>query len=96
MLEPADGGSVCEYKGGARYLSLRGGNVLAEQAAWYYPDPMPGYEVLADRIAVYPAAMDACEVDGEVVTPQEGGFYGGWITSRVTGPFKGSPGTMGW
>jgi len=28
--------------------------------------------------------------------PQPGGFYGGWITSRVVGPFKGGPGTTGW
>jgi hypothetical protein len=62
----------------------------------YYPEPLPVYEVLAGRVAVYPAPMDSCEVDGEIVTPQEGGFYGGWITSGVTGPFKGSPGTMGW
>ena len=27
---------------------------------------------------------------------QPGGFYGGWVTSRVVGPFKGDPGTMFW
>ena len=27
---------------------------------------------------------------------QEGDFYGGWITSRIVGPFKGAPGTQGW
>jgi hypothetical protein len=30
------------------------------------------------------------------VLPQAGGFYGGWITSNVSGPFKGGPGTNGW
>jgi len=25
-----------------------------------------------------------------------GGFYGGWITSRVAGPFEGAAGTRGW
>jgi hypothetical protein len=40
--------------------------------------------------------MDACWVDGEKVRAQEGGFYGGWITSEVVGPFKGGPGTSGW
>ena len=35
-------------------------------------------------------------VDGEVVIPQPGGFYGGWITSWIAGPFKGVPGSMGW
>jgi hypothetical protein len=42
------------------------------------------------------AQVDECRVDGEVVTPQPGGFYGGWITSSVTGPFKGIPGSLGW
>jgi hypothetical protein len=40
--------------------------------------------------------MDECEVAGEVVTAQAGDFYGGWITSKVVGPFKGEPGTLGW
>ena len=95
-LEPAEGSSYCEYKGGARYLSVRGGAAVAERAAWYYPTPSPGYEQLVDRVAVYPAPMDACEVDGERVTPQDGGFYGGWITAAITGPFKGGPGSAGW
>ena len=43
-----------------------------------------------------PARVDRCAVDGEAVVPQPGGFYGGWITGRVVGPFKGSPGTLGW
>lgn len=97
VLEPANGSSFCEFKGGARYLSVRAPDgSRAERAAWYYPTPNAGYEQLVDRVALYPAPMDACEVDGERVRPQAGGFYGGWITSRVTGPFKGEPGTMGW
>jgi hypothetical protein len=40
--------------------------------------------------------MDSCEVGGEPVMPQAGDFYGGWITSQIVGPFKGSPGTTGW
>ncbi len=96
VLEPSAGGSFCEFKGGARYLSIRAGEAVAEHAAWYYPTPSPGFEQLVDRVAVYAGPMDSCEVDGEIVTPQEGGFYGGWITSRVVGPFKGSAGTRGW
>ena len=91
-LSPADGTSFCEFKGVARYLSVGG----ADRAAWYYPEPSPGYEALAGRVAVYPGRMDSVTVDGEAVEPQAGGFYGGWITSRVTGPFKGEPGTSGW
>ena len=95
-LEPAAGRSFCEFKGAARYLSVRGGGTVAERAAWNYPTPSPGFEVLADRVAVYAGPMDACIVDGEPVVPQPGGFYGGWITSRIVGPFKGAPGTLGW
>lgn len=95
-LSPAPGTSLCEYKGVAHYLTVGAGGAIAERAAWFYPDPSPGYEVLADYVSLYPGAMDSCTVDGETVTPQAGGFYGGWITSRVTGPFKGEAGTHGW
>jgi uncharacterized protein (DUF427 family) len=95
-LSAAPGSSMCEYKGRAAYLNVQGGTVVAPRAAWTYPSPLPGYEALVDHIALYPAAMDSCEVDGERVVPQEGGFYGGWITSGVVGPFKGAPGTLGW
>ena len=95
-LDPAPGATVCEFKGAARYLTVRVGDAEAERAVWYYPQPLPGYEALAGRVAIYPGRMDRCEVAGEAVTPQPGGFYGGWITSRVVGPFKGGPGTLGW
>ena len=95
-LLPVDGASFCEFKGAARYLTVRGGTRDAVRAAWFYPSPSPGFEQLVDRVAVYPSAMDSCEVAGETVTPQAGDFYGGWITSRVVGPFKGEPGTLGW
>ena len=69
---------------------------LSRLGRWTYPRPTPGFEALVGHVAVMPAEMDECRVDDEVVTPQEGGFYGGWITSRVVGPFKGAPGTRGW
>ncbi|WP_322411585.1 DUF427 domain-containing protein [Microbacterium invictum] len=90
------GSSFCEFKGAARYLDVRGGGESRPAAAWNYPRPSGGYELLADRVAVYAQAMDRCTVDDELVTPQPGGFYGGWITSRVAGPFKGVAGSMGW
>ena len=95
-LDKAAGASFCEFKGAAKYVTLRGGSARAESAGWYYPNPSPGYELLTDRVAVYPSAMDSCEVNGEIVAAQAGDFYGGWITSRVVGPFKGEAGTMGW
>lgn len=95
-LEPAAGQSWCEFKGKASYLTVRGGDAVAQRAAWFYPQPAPGFDALVDTVAVYPGAMEQCTVDGEVVTAQDGDFYGGWITSKIVGPFKGAPGTAGW
>ena len=95
-LEPAPGSSYCEFKGMASYLTVVGGDRRAEGAGWTYEQPVPAYEALRRAVAVYPDRMDRVTVDGEVVRAQEGGFYGGWITSDVVGPFKGPPGTRGW
>jgi uncharacterized protein (DUF427 family) len=95
-LRPARGGSFCEWKGDAAYYDVVGGSRIARRAAWTYPRPTHPFAALVDHVAVYPAAMDRCTLDGEVVRPQPGGFYGGWITSRIVGPFKGEPGTQGW
>jgi uncharacterized protein (DUF427 family) len=88
--------SFCEFKGVAVYWSARAGNRHVAEAAWSYPEPSPGYVALAGYVAFYPERVDACLVDGERVTAQPGDFYGGWITSRIRGPFKGGPGTAGW
>ncbi len=93
-LREAEGTSVCEWKGVASYLDVVGGSVVAPRAAWTYPSPT--FPALLGTVAVYPHAMDECTVDGEVVRPQEGGFYGGWVTSDVVGPFKGGAGSWGW
>ena len=90
------GRSFCEWKGTASYWSLRARDRVALDCAWSYPEPTPGFEPIRDHLAVYPAAMDACFVGDERVQPQPGGFYGGWITSNLVGPFKGGPGTAGW
>ena len=95
-LQGASGTSYCEFKGVARYLDVVGGERRADRAAWTYPEPVHGYAELVGTAAVYPGRMDACTVDGEPVRPQEGGFYGGWVTDDVVGPFKGAPGTLGW
>ncbi|MEC8215539.1 MAG: hypothetical protein VX069_10770, partial [Cyanobacteriota bacterium] len=61
------------------------------RAVWTYLSPSERFRDLAGWFALYPQKMDGCWVDDELVTPQQGGFYGGWITSRVEGPFKGDP-----
>jgi uncharacterized protein (DUF427 family) len=84
--------TVCEFKGTARYYDA--GDRLA--VAWSYALPGPGFEAIAGCYAFYPGRVDRATVDGEQVEAQPGDFYGGWITSAVTGPFKGGPGTTGW
>ena len=66
------------------------------EVGWSYEDPSPGFEHLRGAVAFYPGKVDRALVDGEAARPQAGGFYGGWITDDVVGPFKGEPGTLGW
>lgn len=95
-LRPAAGVSTCEWKGEASYFDLVGGDRVAHAAAWTYASPRVRYSALRGHVAVMPGAVDACYVGDERVRPQPGGFYGGWITDSVTGPFKGHPDTAGW
>ncbi len=95
-LIPVSGSSFCEWKGRARYYDVVVGDRRAERAAWAYPDPVPAFRALKDHVAFYPHLMDACFVEDEQARPQPGGFYGGWITGDIVGPFKGGPGSTGW
>jgi uncharacterized protein (DUF427 family) len=95
-LRPAAGSSWCEWKGQASYFDLVSAARVAPRAAWTYPNPTPSFTAIAGAIAVMAALVDRCTVNGEHVVPQPGGFYGGWVTSWVVGPFKGVPGSMGW
>ena len=95
-LVPRPETSGCEWKGRAVYFDVVSGEARAPKAGWGYPDPTPRFAALKDHVAVYAGPMDACWVGDERVTPQPGGFYGGWITPSVVGPFKGEPGTWGW
>jgi uncharacterized protein (DUF427 family) len=95
-LVPAAGRSLCEWKGQAAYFDLLGGGMRAARAAWCYPAPTAAFAPIAGHVALYAGRVDGCFVDDERVTPQAGGFYGGWITADVEGPFKGAPGTEGW
>ncbi|MGG6297874.1 DUF427 domain-containing protein [Leptolyngbya sp. AN02str] len=88
--------SFCEWKGMAGYCTVTVGDRTLTDVAWYYPEPTPSFAPIKDYVAFYAGPMDACYVGGEKVTPQPGGFYGGWITSNIVGPFKGEPGTWGW
>lgn len=93
LLQPANGTTVCEWKGEARYFDVLGGPPMA-RAAWCYPSPFKGWEAIAGHLAFMPQGL-VCQVGNERARPQPGGFYGGWITSRYAGPFKGEPGITG-
>ena len=96
LLRPNGRRSFCEWKGEAVYFDVVVGGRVASAAAWSYAEPTSSFRSLRHFIAFYPAMMDACYVDGERVRPQSGRFYGGWITSKFAGPFKGEPGTELW
>lgn len=89
-------GSLCEWKGAARYVSVVASGRRVARAGWTYPRPSHAFAMLRDHVAFYAGKMDACFVDDEQVQPQPGGFYGGWITADIAGPFKGEPGTQNW
>jgi uncharacterized protein (DUF427 family) len=96
FLSVAPGQSFCEFKGVAQYWALDVRGIRAERAAWSYPAPTARFAEIKDCLAFYASRVDACWVGEEQVQAQAGDFYGGWITSRVVGPFKGPPGTRGW
>jgi len=97
LLAVSPRSTVCEFKGRAAYRSLvlPSGRRIVD-AAWLYPAPTPAFEAIAGYVAFYASKVDEAWVGDERVVPQSGDFYGGWVTSRVVGPFKGEPGTWGW
>lgn len=95
-LREEAGSSFCEWKGQARYYSVVVEKTKVERAAWGYPNPTPSYMGIKDCLAFFASKMDLCSVDGQRVRPQEGNFYGGWITKDIVGPFKGGPGSRSW
>jgi len=95
-LKPSSKKSWCEWKGQGQYYDVAVDNERAADAAWYYANPTVAFAEIKNYVAFYPGLMDACYVDDEMVKPQPGGFYGGWITNGIVGPFKGEPGSWGW
>ena len=96
LLEGTPHRTACEFKGAARYWSVRAGDRCADNAAWSYPDPTENFQGIKDYISFYPGRVDACYIGDERVQAQASEFYGGWITSDIVGPFKGGAGTLFW
>ena len=95
-LNASSHGSFCEWKGSAGYFSYVSPARRIDEVAWSYEAPTSGYESIAGHLAFYAARVDEAWVGDERATPQPGGFYGGWVTSRIVGPIKGVPGSFGW
>ena len=95
LLVEVAGNTFCEWKGLATYFDVVVDGRHVEQAAWTYRSPSNRYRAITDHLAFYAQKLD-CFVDDEQVVPNDGSFYGGWVTSKVVGPFKGAPGTLGW
>ena len=87
---------MCEWKGAASYFDVVVAGQTFRDVAWSYPAPTPAFAAMAGYLAFYAAPFDTVLVDGQQVVPQPGGFYGGWITPHVAGPFKGIPGSTFW
>jgi uncharacterized protein (DUF427 family) len=97
LLSPSrQRGTLCEWKGVASYAHATVLNETIAQGAWTYQQPTAAFAAIEGRWAFYAQKFEECWVDDERVVPNEGGFYGGWITANVTGPFKGAPGTAHW
>jgi uncharacterized protein (DUF427 family) len=95
-LQRVERSTTCEWKGQARYWAYDHGGRRIEDVAWSYDRPLAGYEAIAGHLAFYAGRVDEAWVGDERATPQPGGFYGGWVTSRIVGPIKGEPGSWGW
>jgi uncharacterized protein (DUF427 family) len=89
------GRSFCEWKGAASYLGLADAAANSQAVAWTYPQPNKGFAAIANWVCFYPDRIE-CYIAGERVRPQEGGFYGGWVTDNIVGPWKGQPNTSHW
>lgn len=94
-LERVPGSSNCEWKGAAQYWTVSVPPLVLDAVGWSYPHPPPELDAIRNHLSFYPGRIE-CYVDGVRVQPQAGGFYGGWITPEIVGPFKGEPGSSGW
>jgi len=94
LLRPESGQTFCEWKGVASYWSVTS-EPERGPVAWSYTAPNAQFAQIERYFGFYPGRVE-CYVGDERVRPQPGGFYGGWITDEVVGPWKGEPGTGGW
>jgi uncharacterized protein (DUF427 family) len=58
LLEESDHTTYCPFKGDASYWTVRGGDRVAENAAWSYPEPIDPCPPIAGYVAFYWRMMD--------------------------------------
>ena len=88
------GNSYCEWKGTASYWALERDKSM-QMIAWSYPSPTDVFMPIKNHMAFYPGRIN-CFINDEKVKPQDGGFYGGWVSDEIVGPWKGSEGFGHW
>ncbi|KUJ09292.1 DUF427-domain-containing protein [Mollisia scopiformis] len=85
--------TYCEWKGWATYYSIKSDNgEEVRDRIWSYETPNERYGALKGYVSFYAGPWD-CFVDGELVRPQPGDFYGGWTTGELEGLIKGEGAT---
>jgi uncharacterized protein (DUF427 family) len=68
LLEPSDRHTRCVTKGEASYYSIKVGERVVKNGAWFYPSPIEGASAIADMIAFYWDRMDRwLEEDEEIL-----------------------------
>ena len=95
LLKPSSNETFCEWKGAATYWSLHCEDLTVRNCAWSYASPSPRFDKISGYVSFYPILVE-CWLGSERVQPQKGGFYGGWVTPEIVGPWKGESGTTGW
>lgn len=65
VLESTDHHTHCPYKGDASYYSVAVNGRRAENAVWYYDDPIPAVQGLKGFVAFYTDKLDGVSVDGQ-------------------------------
>ena len=53
FVRPSAHRTTCPWKGEAHYYDLVVGDEINPAAVWYYPDPKPGAEDIAGRVAFW-------------------------------------------
>jgi uncharacterized protein (DUF427 family) len=65
LLEPTATASQCAYKGQASYWSARVGDLVYENVAWCYREPLALAAQVAGMVCFFQERADAIIVDGE-------------------------------